>query len=100
MKFSNLEKADRARRALDRASEDQQALGGKFLMGILIGSRKDDPSPIVLQTAGTCGTGTISGIGYPDSLRIMLEDALHAWCQRRIDDAQKELVALGVDLVA
>lgn len=98
MKFSDLEKANRVRCVMERATEQREALRGKFIAGILIANRKDDPAPISLQ-AGTSGTGTISSIGFPDGLRVILEDALHAWCQGRIDEAQRELVELGVDLV-
>lgn len=99
MSLHDLKKAADAAEALKRAKNDLEALRGHCAMGLIINRSKDGSahSEITLQR-GRHGTGTISGIGFPDDLQSALTTAMFDVFNKRVDQAEKVLKSFGVEL--
>jgi hypothetical protein len=99
MDRGDLERAARANDALKRAEQDLEALKDFKVYGILIDRGEGGLRPITLQKGG-CGTGSVSGIGFPNDLRDAMTTALHHHFQSKVETARGELARLGISIAA
>jgi hypothetical protein len=99
MDRGELARAARAEVALTRAEAEFNALEGFKVFGIMVDQGDGGLRPITLQKGG-CGTGSVSGIGYPDGLRDAMTEALHQYFRTKLEDARAELARLGINIAA
>jgi len=99
MDREDLARAARANEALLRAERDLEALKDYGVLGIMIDRGDGGSRPITLQKGGF-GTGSISGIGYPDDLRDAMSAALHRHFESKVETARGELARLGINIAA
>lgn len=103
MKFSQIAQAEAARRELVQAQQNVKDLKDYSIVSITLGRGRNEhpesPGAITLSKQRS-GTGTVSGIGFPDAMAEQLDTALRAWAAQRLKNAEMQLKALGVDLAA
>lgn len=99
MSMHDLQQAAKAAESLKQAKRDLEALQGQTVVGLII-NRTKEPTPsgeITLQR-GRGGTGSISSIGFPDDLQSALTIAMFGVFNKRVDEAEKKLKSLGVEV--
>jgi hypothetical protein len=99
MDRGELARAARAEAVLTRAEAEFNALSGFKVFGIMVDNGDGGLRPITLQKGG-CGTGSVSGIGYPDDLRDAMTAALHEHFRTKVENARAELAKLGISIAA
>lgn len=99
MTLDDLKAAEQARSNYERAIAHRTALKDHFVCEIIVGRGENNN-----RGEGTClspvrgGSGTISSIGYPSSLRAAMTSALMDWINSQINEAAAELKQLGVEV--
>lgn len=99
MKLQELQSAANLLRALKEAEEACDVLAPMSVTGVFLSLNPDkSPADSALLQKGNRSTGWSGSIGFPDDLADALTAALLDWAQTRVDVAQAELKALGVEL--
>lgn len=99
MDRDDLQRAARANDALTKAERNLEAIKGYKVFAVMVDTGDGGLRPITLAK-GHGGTGTISGIGYPDDLRDAMTAALQQHFQSKVETARAELATLGINIAA
>ncbi|MDB5555466.1 MAG: hypothetical protein JWL86_5450 [Rhizobium sp.] len=81
--------------ALERAEANLQAVKDFKIYGVLV-ARGTTADRIEMGRGASCGTGSVSSIGWADDLEAELTAAFQSVFKKRVETANAELVALGV----
>lgn len=100
MNLSTIAEAASAARELRDLEVRKEALDKMMVVAVSIGTRADDRTPVELRKDGPCGTGTISGIGFPADLQALLTETVRGWVDLKIAQTKKELADMGVNIAA